>query len=375
MVMRLVRPRPEWWTRLRSVAALGAITYGVIASALIPLAHGRGLLAMVLLGLSVAGWLTWLFAPRGARVTVPVGLVVNGVAATALSLAIPHSPAIALTAVAVVRAASRWAPARAIGLAAGLALCYAIGLIAIRETGTWQVIGLGSIVLALLIGLVRRQRNQIEAETEHLREERARTVALDERARVAREIHDVLAHSLAALSVQLETADALLESGRTAQAHKSVLRAGQLAKEGIAEARRAIAALRGDMLPLPQLLGTLTTSYQEDLDAQVTVRIVGEPRELRADVSLTLYRTAQEAITNVRKHAPGAPIDVSLAYAPAEVALAVTNGASVQSDRPLSGAGGGYGLTGLRERAELAGGTMTAAPAGTGWRVDVRIPA
>ena len=127
-------------------------------------------------------------------------------------------------------------------------------------------------------------------------------------------------------------------------------------------------------MPLPDLVATLTTAYEMDTGAPATVDITGERDELRADVTLTLYRTAQEAITNVRKHAPGAPVDVSLAYQPDVVTLTVANGAGPDGERPLADAGGGYGLTGLRERAELAGGTFRAGPDGDGWRVDVRIP-
>jgi signal transduction histidine kinase len=83
-------------------------------------------------------------------------------------------------------------------------------------------------------------------------------------------------------------------------------------------------------------------------------------------------------MTNVRKHAPGAAVDLTLAYQEREVLLTVANEPPPDGvDRPLAGAGGGYGLTGLRERAELAGGTFEAGPAGPdgkGWRVDVRIP-
>jgi signal transduction histidine kinase len=92
------------------------------------------------------------------------------------------------------------------------------------------------------------------------------------------------------------------------------------------------------------------------------------------DLALAVYRTAQEAMTNVRKHAPGAPVALTLRYGTGDVELAVASGAPPGTERPLAGSGGGYGLTGLRERAELAGGEFTAGPDGDGWRVDVRIP-
>jgi signal transduction histidine kinase len=260
-----------------------------------------------------------------------------------------------------------------------LGVAYVLGHLGIDDSAIWLLTGPVVVVLSLLAGSIRRQNDMLTAEAQIAREEHARSAALDERARIAREIHDVLAHSLAALSVQLETADALIESGRAEQAHASVRRAGQLAKEGLAETRRAIGALRGDTLPLPELLSTMASGYQMDTGAAATVDVTGETRALRPDVSLTLYRTAQEAITNARKHAPGATVAIRLGYQPDDVALTVTNGAAHDAERPLADAGGGYGLTGLRERAELAGGSFSAGPVSTGpdghgWRVSVRIP-
>jgi signal transduction histidine kinase len=241
--------------------------------------------------------------------------------------------------------------------------------------GWWILAGPGAFIIALMAGLIRRQNEALAEETRLAHEEQTRSAALGERARIAREIHDVLAHSLAALTVQLETADALLEGGRAEQARGSVLRAGQLAREGLAETRRAIGALRGETMPLPELLDALAAGYRTDFGVPAVVRVEGLPCELGADTSLALYRSAQEAMTNVRKHAPGAPVRVDLRYVPDGVSLRVANGAPpVGASRPLAGAGGGYGLTGLRERAQLGGGAFDAGPAGEGYRVDVRIP-
>ena len=140
----------------------------------------------------------------------------------------------------------------------------------------------------------------------------------------------------------------------------------------MAETRRAIGALRGDALPLPELLTELARGYRTDLGATATLTVSGEPRDLHADAGLTLYRAAQEALTNVRKHAPGATVELTLTYRPGDVELAVLNGPG--GDGALARAGGGYGLTGLRERAQLAGGECTAGPRDGGWRVGVRIP-
>ncbi len=360
--------------RVRNVFTVAAVTYGVASSTPFAGWSGHHLAITLLLVAADLGWLGLAFQPFGAATSMPFALVLTGVAGTALTLVSPHSAAVVYIGIAI-GAATRWWPIPwAIGFGAVLGVAYTIGHLAISDSAVWLLIGPGVVVVSLLLGFVRRQNDQLTAEAQVVRDEHARSAALDERARIAREIHDVLAHSLAALSVQLETADALIEGGRTEQAHTSVRRASQLAKEGLAETRRAIGALRGDTLPLPELLGTLATSYEVDTGSPATVDIAGEPQELRADVTLTLYRTAQEAITNVRKHAPGAAVDVTLTYQPEMVTLTVANGAGPHGERPLADVGGGYGLTGLRERAELAGGTFTAGPDGDGWRVDVRIP-
>lgn len=361
--------------RVRNLVALAAITYGVVASYGSDVGTtGPGLSRLLLLIAADLGWLCLIFEPFGAQLSTLVGTLVTGVGGVALSVAAPHSPAIAFVVVAVVRAANWWSPSASVGFALGLTIAYLFGLLGIGESSAWFVGGPAIIAVGLLIGFVRRQNERLVAEAQQVRDAQARSAALDERARIAREIHDVLAHSLAALSVQLETADALIESGRTEQAQTSVRRAGQLAREGLAESRRAIGALRGDTLPLPDLVTTLAAAYEADSGVHAAVDITGDRYDLRPDVSLTLYRSVQEAITNVRKHAPGAPVGVRLAYRPSEVALTVTNGAGPDGGRPLADAGGGYGLTGLRERAELAGGEFDAGPFDGGWRVNVRIP-
>jgi signal transduction histidine kinase len=96
---------------------------------------------------------------------------------------------------------------------------------------------------------------------------------------------------------------------------------------------------------------------------------------LTSEAALTAYRTAQEALTNARKHAPGQPIQLTLDYAPQAMTLQVSTPLLVNGDAgPLAAAGGGFGLTGLRERAELAGGTLHAGPADGQWQVRLRLP-
>ncbi len=363
--------RAETRRRLRGVAALVVITWSVALAEPRVARHGSGLAVSILLLLAAGSWAYWLAVPNRNGV---LALVVSGMAGTALTIVSPHSAALAFVAVAVIRVGQHWPTWQAAGYAVVTGIGYLIGHLVIGDNSGWLIAGPAVIVTALLVGLVRRQSDQLIAEAARVREERARSAALDERARIAREVHDVLAHSLAALSLQLDVADAMLESGRPEPAHTSVKRASQLAKEGIAETRRAVDALRGGTLPLPDLLASLAEGYRLDTGATVAVDITGTPTEPPGDVALTLYRTAQEAITNIRKHAPGARVEIQCGYRPSEVTLSVRNRAAPDGERPLAGTGGGYGLTGLRERTELAGGTFAAGPDGDGWRLEVRIP-
>ena len=256
---------------------------------------------------------------------------------------------------------------------------------------TSSLVGNALAVLAvLLFGLNRRQHRVQVRQTEQLLEQTqlaqqavAHGAALEERARIAREIHDIQAHSLSALSLHLQVAtklmvrpDLLTDPAMLGRLSSCVDRAATLAKDGLIETRRAVHALRGDAVALPELLDSLADD--------AVVRVAGTRRDLPPEATLTLYRTVQEGLTNARKHAPGAPVTVDVSYQDDDVAVTVTNGPATNgpatndpatSDAPLATTGSGYGLTGLRERAELAGGTLAAGPAETGWRLSVRIPA
>jgi signal transduction histidine kinase len=391
-----------WWLRLRSTSVLAALVFSVASSR--PAVGPPGVVLLVVVS---AGWLSWSFGPvlvgmAGRRATLPdlsarwpdlsarwpalrlvggpwvaadlLGALAVGIGGLGLSALQSPGPAVAFVALACLNAGARTPSRVSLPFSAGLAAGWMAVHLFSGHGGGWTLAGPGLCLVALMAGLIRRQSDSLAEETRLTREEQARSAALAERARIAREIHDVLAHSLAALAVQLETADALLERGRAEQARSSVVRAGQLAREGLAETRRAIGALRGETMPLPELLAGLAGGYRADLAAPAEVHVDGQPVQVTPDTGLAIYRTAQEAMTNVRKHAPGARVELTLRYGPGAVELAVANGAPPGAERPLAGSGGGYGLTGLRERAELAGGEFTAGPDGDGWRVDVRIP-
>jgi signal transduction histidine kinase len=201
---------------------------------------------------------------------------------------------------------------------------------------------------------------------------------LRERSRLAREMHDVLAHSLSGLMLQLEGARMLaIQSNANGQLPSALDRAHHLARAGLEEARRAIAALRDDDLPSADRLERLAADFEDDSHVPTRVAITGAPHSLDPEASLALYRVAQEALTNARKHGDPARVEVRLAYEPSGTRLTVSDHGTPGPSLAPGGqdTGDGYGLTGMRERAELLGGRLKARPTSDGFEVELWIPA
>jgi signal transduction histidine kinase len=165
--------------------------------------------------------------------------------------------------------------------------------------------------------------------------------------------------SLSGLLLQLEGARLLAVSNPGDERLAGTIdRAHELARSGLDEARRAIGMLRDDELPGPDRLAALTGSFQADTGVPARFTSSGSPRELASAVRLALYRVTQEALTNVRKHARPTRV---------EVTLTIEDFSPVPAPPSATHQGGGYGLTGMRERAELLGGTLDAGPTDTGF--------
>jgi signal transduction histidine kinase len=223
---------------------------------------------------------------------------------------------------------------------------------------------------------MRRMREYGEA-LEASQGAEARAAADAERGRVARELHDVLAHSLSALALQLESARLVArDRGADPELSDAIDRAHHQAVEGLEEARRAIGALRGEVLPGPERLAALAEAFEDQSGVPTALDVVGQPRPLAADASLALYRTAQEALTNARRHAAPDRVELRLEYADDATVFVVEDRAERGMAVPASGPGpgGGYGLTGMRERAELLGGRLDAGPTEHGFRVELWLP-
>lgn len=215
----------------------------------------------------------------------------------------------------------------------------------------------------------RGNAQRLLAQERAARAAEAESAALAERGRIAREIHDVLAHSLSAQLVHLEAARLLIERGADRdQILERVVAARGMAREGLAETRQALSALRGELTPVEEFLTELVGTAE---GAGATIS--GERRPLSAEASQAVRRVAQEALTNVRKHAPGAKVRVRLEYGEHQVTLVVRD--SGGSPGELTATGAGYGLLGMRERAELLGGSLDAGPDEEGFVVTLKVPA
>ncbi|MGN9836905.1 sensor histidine kinase [Nonomuraea sp. H19] len=236
---------------------------------------------------------------------------------------------------------------------------------------------------AVLTGIALRARRKAMADTaarQVMSESLLEHTARGERARIARELHDVVAHHISMVAVQAETAR-LAVPGMPAAGAERLLAIGDTARAALTEMRRLLGVLREDAeaepawRPQPGLrLHELNELLDESREASGTAtRLIlrGAPVELDPGVELAAYRIIQEALTNARRHAPGAAVDVELDYTGEALRLRVRD----NGPGPPGGVEGGHGLSGMRERAAAVGGELRASPApGGGFRVEARLP-
>lgn len=242
-----------------------------------------------------------------------------------------------------------------------------------------------AVVVALLGSVNRRQARarqtaaaELVEQAAAMREEQAKASALAARQTLARDMHDVLAHSLGGLVIQLDAVEAQLEAGKTDAALTRLHHARSMAASGLAEARRAVEALRShtdahatvESADLAAQLIDLVDAH-ERLDGRIDFEQLGTPVDVAEPVATALRRALQESLSNARKHAPGEPVRVRISWHPQRVALEVSNAVpalvsaeaspeSAASGRlQLAASGSGRGLGGMRERfAELPGGAV-----------------
>jgi signal transduction histidine kinase len=255
---------------------------------------------------------------------------------------------------------------------------------AIGDGGTLVVDGLIMVAAWWLGDGARRRQEAIvaarerAAELEVAREELARRAVTEERLRIARELHDVVAHSMSIIAVQSGVGAHVLDS-QPEEARKALAAVEATSRQALIEMRRLLGVLRdgaeprGSLAPAPGLadLEALAAEVAR-AGVRVEVRIEGAPVELPAGLELSAYRIVQEALTNVVRHAGPATARVAVRYEPDRVAVEVVDdgrGGDPGRDH------GGHGIAGMRERAAIYGGTLEAGPGpGGGFRVAASLP-
>src|SRR5580704_9977660 len=281
----------------------------------------RGTVIAVLLGVSAAAWIAWMLAGRRRRLAAG-SLALMGAAGGVLAGLSPNSPAVGIGCVAAFSAGAQLSTGLSLGIVSETVAAFLIsGLVTGASTGlllgySWAIVGLWTIALTRREFLVRaEQAEHTLAETRRAREAETQAAALAERARIARDIHDVLAHSLAAVSVNLQAAEGLLTAGTLPQDNPDLVkaieclgRAGTLTRDGLATARRAVLALRDDAAPLAERLSSLADQYRAVGDLAVDFEVTGRARPVPVEAGQAAYRVAQEALTSARQHAPGQPV-------------------------------------------------------------------
>ncbi len=357
-----------------AVITLGGVLHG---------AGGARPLALAV-GLGAAGSLAWRRRAPGWTLAVSGGLalILLHIDASAGATAV-IAPAVALYSLAL----SRGRVAQLLAAVAAVAAVILADVLHARSPTLLQTLGHVLLVaIPLLVADLHRTRHAYVALlrerlelAEHTREQEAQRRAEQERMRIARDLHDVVAHTLTTINVQAATAAQLLDRN-PAHARVALETIEDASRDAIGELRAILGVLRnGDdrdapLTPVPgvdEVAHLVSRTREEGVD--VDMNVVGEQPERMPDaVSLAAFRIVQESLTNARRHAAGAPVRIKLSFEPSGLSLAVENEAGSAANG--NGATAGVGIAGMTERATAVGGTLRAGPLPAGFRVDAELP-
>ncbi|MFD0369828.1 sensor histidine kinase [Streptomyces sp. NPDC127114] len=384
------------------------------------LAHGHIVLFCVLMGIWDQNQHESLMQPATAAVSLlvvfqsaapvlalsrPAAALWVSTAALALTAALTSSvfggarpwsvPAIALHTLVLLLLALRVRPTAAVA-ALGISLLTGIGAVLPHPVPGLVTLPQGAVAFAAatVIGgslrAARVSRTRLVEQEELTAEERARRALLEERGRIARELHDVVAHHMSVISIQAQVAPHLV-ADPSPELRENLAGIRQNAVDALTELRRVLGVLRGDgaagdaaagvrHAPQPTLerLGELLANVRA-AGLDVTAESHGEPRPLSPGTELSAYRIVQEALSNAVRHAPGARAVVRTHYHRGGLTVRITNTAPARPPGPApAGPGGepGHGLLGMRERTAMLGGELAAGPTPDGgWEVTATLPA
>jgi signal transduction histidine kinase len=254
---------------------------------------------------------------------------------------------------------------------AGTMLLFAAEWLWVKSDPGWGA-WLAGVTLATAFSVLIRHDRDLLRQLRQAQAGLAERARAQERNRIARELHDVIGHTLTVSLLHVQSARLTVEHD-PADAARALAEAERLGRECLAEVRTTVGMLREDdtadrTAPLPGADGLPALVEQfRSAGADVTLAVEGDITALPATTGLAVYRIAQEALTNAVKHAPGAPTEVRLRVSSGEVTLTADS-------RAVPGQGTGLGVVSMRERAESVGGSCEAGPGGRGWLVRARLP-
>ncbi|BCJ26232.1 two-component sensor histidine kinase [Actinocatenispora sera] len=354
----------RWAARIAVVAAI-AVLYPVTMVTVLN-AH-RGEQSAIVLILAVVQLLPLVLALRyplmGWRIGVLAALLAPAVRTAPVWGSWPWEPAqIPILAVAFVLAGLRYQRAVLWWMWAAMAGVLVVHVDAGNAPGGLAVLTIGAVLVDLIRSRLRAQRALV-AETERTELEKARRAALEERTRIARELHDVVAHHMSLIVVQAQTAPYRRDDVSPGAAEELDSIAAQ-ARSALVEMRRLLGVLRSDedalRAPQPGLSdvdGLVAGGRRAGV--RISYRAEGLEHRPPTAVQVCAYRLVQEALSNATRHAAGAPVDVTIEVTADRVRLRVHNGPGT---RRGAGTGAGHGLVGMRERVALLGGDLHAGP-------------
>ncbi|MFD7257859.1 histidine kinase [Streptomyces sp. NPDC059874] len=323
IALAMFRPMAAWWLGLLTAGAIAWVIYGNV---------GQGQ--------------AWPWTPAGTFAFAPVLLLV--------ALRMPPRVTIAVVGISVActgLAEASFKPEHSTTTAPGAVLIFGF-------------VGL----LGYALRALRLARGELVEQETLTEEERARRTLLEERSRIARELHDVVAHHMSVISIQAQVAPHLVENP-SEELKENLAGIRENALEALTELRRVLGVLRSEQPDDPanphhpqptlaELNGLVDNVRGAGLD--VAVEVAGVRRPLTPGVELTAYRIVQEALSNCLRHAPGSRVEVGIAYGPRDLHLCVANSVPTRPAPPSHGAG--HGLLGMRERAGMLGGELAAGP-------------
>jgi signal transduction histidine kinase len=332
---------------------------------------------LLLVAVPVVAFAVWAYVPRVPLVAVSLVVVVSVVLSQRSGLLEPLMFELCLLAFVV----GRWSPSRTTAAALGLVTVVApvaVGLIQ-DPAEVAVVIWIMGIAFPWIVGRAFARHGQLAAELEDTRRELQQQALLAERRQIARDVHDLVGHGLAAVMLQVTSARHVLRRD-VAAAEDALRSAEEVGRRSMQELRRTVALLRSDddigvAPPLPsaaEISALADVARAGGLAVELHTR--GDLTRIPPGVGVALYRIAQEALANAARHAPRARTVLGLELTNGRAALVAETSGPVLAPPPSERERPRYGLIGMQERATALGGEFDAGPTPNGWRVSCRLP-